>query len=122
MRALTNYLALLGVVAILSVILMDQGFWPDILWHPQIKREVTHIEEGADGDISRICNSSQSFYWSPKTVDEAGNDIAKNGITYYLSCKSDIATVLAYKMNEVWNIRTENNSCRDLKDLPRGCD
>ena len=122
MRVIKNLLALFAVVAILAIILMDQGFWPDFLWYPQIKREVTHIEVDTDGDILRICNPSRSRFWSSKTVDEAGSDISKNGIAYYLRCESDIAAILAYKVEEEWNIRTENNSCKDLKDLPKGCD
>ena len=134
MRLLINLFALVGVLAVISVGVMEKGCWPDGLWHPQIKREVTSIsmgpEVGSVNDvITAVCGRELDLWplnWSPKKRDAVVNDIRFEGIEYFVECVGEragepAADVIVYNRNDQWFIKTAYGTCINLSDLPKTC-
>ncbi len=128
MRILERIFGLVGVLAIVSVVLIETGNWRENWWLPRIKREIISIQMASEGGapvITGVCNPGAE--WSPRKRGEVVGDIRHDGMQYFLKCKDSgkSAKVMVHYHEESnkWFIRTQKDSpCKfGDPDIPKNC-
>ncbi len=140
MRLLVNIFALIGVLALISIGVMEKGFWPDGWWHSRIKRVITRVEMGPEVGstndvITAVCGRELNWRlpnwtklnWSPRRRKNVVTDIRVEGIEYFVECVGERAgeppaDIIVFNRGDEWFIKTAHDTCINLSDLPKTCE
>ena len=81
-------------------------------------RAVTQTGKDADGDITRLCNPGKS--WSPRSKQDAIDDIESGDYTYYVPWNSGRTEIRVVDGPNGKYLRTDRDgtSKNNLDDLP----
>lgn len=82
------------------------------------KRKVTHSGKDENNVITKLCNHGE--WWSPRSKDDAIDDIELNRHSYYVSMNSETVDIHVVNVNGKKHLRTDRDGKgkNNLEELP----